>query len=327
MTTRRLLLLIGAVGVVAIGMWAVGLMGGLRPAPAADPGCAPIEGSAGPVPGMPCAHVATLVGQNHGYLAPGGQADGTLFGSDRWGIDSNQGSRLPVAVIGDTVVASGVPWARVYVPSSPGSGGDADVFTWLPLAVAGELRIVDIRASECPATRDNPSTLGVLDPITRARCLGAGAFTITGRSGRQAAPVAYDVEPAWLSGWSGDPAGFSIRADPFGEPIDVQQHGGTGPPPGFVIELTAHVGDAAAHDCRRTRTSETYPVEAREDSVVWCLTRIVADRWNAVLGPEDRPIDPRNPQLHRHDPLAACAGVTNSSIMRPSHEVRTCPAT
>ena len=42
---------------------------------------------------------------------------------------------------------------------------------------------------------------------------------------------------------------------------------------------------------------------------MWCLTRIVADSWKAILGPEGRPIDPVDPQLHRHDPLNACAGV------------------
>jgi hypothetical protein len=277
--------------------------------------CGPIAGAAGPVIGLPCTRVGTLVGENPGYAAPGGPLDGTLLGSGRWGIDSNQDSRLSISILGDSVIASGVPWVRAYMPAYPSGGGDNDLFTWLPLAVEGKLRIVDIRTPECPSTRDNLSTLGVLDPFTLARCLGAGSFTVTGRTGLQRRPVAYDVEPAWIGGWSGEHQGFSLRDEPVGEPVDAQLRDGEIPPRDFVIELTAHVGDSAARECRRTKVFETYPVESRDDSILWCMTRVVTDRWNALLGPEDRPIDPGHPQLHRHERLGACGGV-NAGVQR-----------
>lgn len=314
MSARRLFGSLGAVGALAILIWLLG-HSELKPVTnVLDLPCDPVPGATRPTSSFPCTRSATLVGENPGYLGPGGAPDGTLLGSARWGANNDQDSSIRVVILGDSVIAAGVPWARVYVPAQGGGGGSSELFTWLPVAVDGKLRLVDIQTPECPPTRDNLSTLGALDPFTRARCLGSGAFTATGVSGRTSAFVGYDVRPEWLSGWHQRGASFSIRDAAVGEPIDVVTDDGNVPPPDFTIELTAHVADPAAEGCVRTPTTDSSPSETREDGVRWCQTRVVSDSWVAVLGPEGRPIDKSKPQLHRHQPLNACAG-TNGGVL------------
>jgi hypothetical protein len=284
---------------------------GAEPAPL-DIACGPVAGpSGGPylaIAGVPCTKTAIVTGDVQGYVAPGGATDGSLIG------DARNGARIRVVILGDAVITGGVPWVRVYVPTYESGGGDRDIFTWLPVSVDGTLQVVEIAETACPPTRDNLSTLGVLDPITRARCLGGGSITVSGAAGGQRGPVGYDVDPTWLSGWRERP-GFSIRNEPFGEPIDVQLPDGVEAPPiDFVIELTAHAADPAARSCTRSVNDFEVLVEAPADSVLWCVARMVAERWTATLGPERRPIDPADPQLHRFKGGGACAGVGSGPL-------------
>jgi hypothetical protein len=86
------------------------------------------------------------------------------------------------------------------------------------------------------------------------------------------------------------------------------------PPIGFVIELTMHAADPAARSCVRTVNSDEDPPERPQDSVRWCASRLVADRWTAKLGPEGRPIDPAHPQLHRIEGSGVCSGVNSGPM-------------
>jgi hypothetical protein len=57
------------------------------------------------------------------------------------------------------------------------------------------------------------------------------------------------------------------------------------------------------------------PAEAPADSAQWCREQFVVSAWQALLGPEGRPIDPADPQLHRREyrlppgQVLACGGV------------------
>ena len=82
------------------------------------------------------------------------------------------------------------------------------------------------------------------------------------------------------------------------------------PPTGFEIDVTAHVADPLSATCVRALGES--PMVPEDDPTVgplWCATRLVIEQWTPLLGPEDRPIDPGAPQLHRHAGASACAGV------------------
>ena len=57
------------------------------------------------------------------------------------------------------------------------------------------------------------------------------------------------------------------------------------------------------------------PAEAAADSVQWCREQFVVSAWQPLLGPEGRPVDPADPQLHRSEfrappgVVTACGGV------------------
>jgi hypothetical protein len=159
--------------------------------------------------GMPCTWTATVIGEVHGHTAPGGEADGTVIG------DAHSARQVEVVILGDPVTAGGTQWVHVYVPTYGTGAGDRDLFTWLPRSIDGQPQLTESVEAACPPTRDNLSTLGILDPMTRARCLGSSAVTVTGMVSSQGGPVSYDVDPPWLSGANGAPSGFSIRNEPY----------------------------------------------------------------------------------------------------------------
>jgi hypothetical protein len=90
-------------------------------------------------------------------------------------------------------------------------------------------------------------------------------------------------------------------------------------PLGLYLRVTGHFDDPTAADCTRAVAvgvpGRGVPVEGQSDSVQWCREQLVVSAWQALLGPEGRPIDPRDPQLHRREfrippgVLLACGGV------------------
>ena len=83
-------------------------------------------------------------------------------------------------------------------------------------------------------------------------------------------------------------------------------------PLGFYLRVTGHFDDASAAGCRRAVAfgvpGRGVPLEAQADSVQWCREQFVVSAWQTLLGPEGRPFDPRDPQLHRREFRCCPAG-------------------
>jgi hypothetical protein len=224
------------------------------------------------------------------------------------------GERLPIergqdlAILGDPVEVDGTPWFRVYVmPLSTGRSPD-DFFTWIPAKESGQDAVSPPVGATCPPTRDNLSTLAALDPFSRARCQGAATFSIEGRTWDAVLPVWYDTKPNWLGPWRGSgPYSVSLHNDGL---VDVRLPPGLERPPlDITIRADLHVADAASAACQRRDSTQGLPVESAEESRLWCAVQIVMERWDPLLGSEDRPFDASSPQLHRSEPSNICAGV------------------
>jgi hypothetical protein len=167
--------------------------------------------------------------------------------------------------------------------------------------------------STCPTTRDNLSTLAALDPFSRARCQGAATFTIEGRTWEAVLPVWYDIQPNWLGPWTG-PGPYSVSLRKAGL-VDVRLPPGLEQPPlDITVQADVHVADAASAACQRSDSDQWLPVESPEDSRLWCAVQLVMERWEPLLGPEDRPFDANSPQLHRFEPSSVCGGVNMGRV-------------
>jgi hypothetical protein len=213
-----------------------------------------------------------------------------------------------LVILGDSVEVDGTPWFRVYVLPLPTGRSPDDFFTWIPANEGGQDAVSPPVAPTCPTTRDNLSTLAALDPFNRVRCQGTATFTIEGRTGEAALPVWYDTQPNWLGPWAGSgPYSVSLRKDGL---VDIRLPPGIERPPlDITIRAHVHVADAASAACRRTDAEQDLPVEAAGDSRLWCAAQLVMERWEPLLGSEDRPFDASAPQLHRFEPSNVCGGV------------------
>lgn len=233
------------------------------------------------------------------HTTPGGPAQ-SLLGEAK-PIERGQ----PLVVLGDPVTALDTLWLRVYVlPLQAGRGPD-DFFTWIPASGVGNPSV----EATCPPVQDNLSTLATFDPFTRARCQGAATFTIEGRTWNATLPVWYAVEPAWLGPWRTRTQLLSLQAE-LRQPVDVRVPPGLEtPPPDITVRADVHVADRATGTCRRIDPDQGLPAEGPADTRLWCATQVVLERWEPLLGSEDRPFDATAPQLHRFQPTGICAGV------------------
>jgi hypothetical protein len=225
-----------------------------------------------------------------------------------------QGQRL--VILGNAVTVDGTAWLRVYVvPRQRGADiGVGDVFTWVPATRGGRATLSAPEAESCPPTRDNLSTLGALDPFTRARCLGAATVTVEGRTARAYLPSAYDAQPPWLEPWGPEPLPLSLWGLAGGA-VEVHFPPGLALPPlDITVQATLHVADPASLTCTRSAGEQDGPAEAASDSRLWCAVQLVVDSWQPVLGSEGRPFDPASPQLHRSHLGGACAGVGMGTV-------------
>lgn len=229
-------------------------------------------------------------------------------------------TRMQLVVFEGPVSAGADLWFRVSPLANPFSG-PTDYVAWLPLHDAHLAETITFL--DPPACPDGHgiSVLAALDPYTRATCLGAASSTFTGWTGDRRLPTWYQIAPAWLGDQNGavdSTISLGNRgprddqgAVAFGS-FELQLPPGLDRPPfEFEVEATVHVADPAGATCLRTTGENALvPLDDPRDGHVWCTTRMVIEQWLPLLGPEDRPIDPGNPQLHRHPAgNGICAGV------------------
>jgi hypothetical protein len=236
---------------------------------------------------------------------------------------------IAIAVLGDPIASRGSSWYRAFALSNQTSG-PADYFGWIPADPDGTGGLALGPRAACPLGDTGIADLSVLDPFTRARCLGAASYDLEGYAGWFPLPVWYDVQPAWMGKPqqnSATVADISLHADASiyayyadSPSVDLQLPPGLPLPPyGFKIAVRFHVADQTSGSCRRSQEPSglDVPEERAADSELWCTTRLVLEQWRPLLGPEGRPIDPSAPQLHRHPATpggAACAGVGMSAL-------------
>lgn len=219
------------------------------------------------------------------------------------------GKGRTLVILGDAVAAAGTTWLPVYALDD-GNGNDwTDFFTWIPTFWQRHPTVDAARTPECPAPLDNLSTLAALDPFTRARCVGATAFTIEGTTARWWGGP-YEVTPSWLGSRDAGSATVSLRPKTRGSlPIRIPT-GLVAPPPDITVRATVHVADPEAATCRRSDSSGNMPPESAVDSELWCSVQIVLEQWTPVLGLDGLPFDPASPQIRQRDTSGgACAGV------------------
>lgn len=261
----------------------------------------------------------------------GATPDGPEMRSQPDGIPEALDRGRRVVLLGDPQPGPGGEWVRVWVePSLQVSPGD--FYAWLPTARDGREVLGRIDPVACPEL----ATIQTLAPLVqqdRLRCVGDREVTIDGRTGQLGAVPMYDVEPAWY-GMNAAPAPtvlFDAGPIRFGPGAKTQPGGNGGwldakiPPGvaalpiGFFVRVSGHFDDPTAATCRRriagALPGQGPPVEAAVDSVQWCREQFVVSAWQALLGPEGRPIDLADPQLHRREfrpqpgVLLACGGV------------------
>jgi hypothetical protein len=296
------------------------------PVPAATPGPAgvglqartanrPIGGDAAQIAAIPSIRLARVAVDTPTYAAPGGRP---LVDGQGNPIIANAG--MQVAVFEGPQSVGADLWFRVELIANANSG-PADYFAWLPFHDQHNAEtIAFLDPPACP-DGDGISVLGALDPFTRAGCVGAPSLTLTGWTWDRRLPTWYQIAPAWLGNQNGvvdSTISISNRgprddqgAAAFGF-LDLQLPPGLERPPfEFQVQATVHVADPAGATCVRTPgESALVPLDDPRDGHLWCTTRMVIEQWTPLLGPEGRPIDPGNPQLHRHAAgNGACAGV------------------
>jgi hypothetical protein len=229
-------------------------------------------------------------------------------------------NRMQLAVFEGPVSAGADVWFRIS-PLSNSFAGPADYVAWLPLHDAHRAETITFLDPPACPDGDGISVLAALDPYTRAACLGAASSTFTGWTWDRRLPTWYRIAPTWLGDQNGavdSTISLSNRgprddqgAVAFGS-FELQLPPGLERPPfEFQVAVTAHVADVESSGCvRSTDSLSLVPRDDPRSGHIWCATRMIVEQWIPLLGPEDRPIDAGNPQLHRH--LAGngiCAGV------------------
>jgi hypothetical protein len=303
-------------------------------------GCAsaPEPPTVTPFPSLtPVALVGGAVGVKRALLTEplvprtGDRPDGPELVTDPDGLPEALAPRTEVVLLGNPQPGPDGTWVRVWIQEDPQVSA-GDFYAWLPATMGGRETMKTIDPVTCP-TEATVDTLAPLVQQDRLRCVGSTAVTIDVRSGQLGRVPLYDVEPAWYGRNAGPPTTALFNPGParFGPdaktapeaagawlvpriPPDVAPI-----PLGFYLRVTGHFDDPSAAGCRRAAAfgvpGRGVPLEAAADSVQWCREQFVVSSWQALLGPEGRPIDPRDPQLHRREfrlppgAVFACGGV------------------
>jgi hypothetical protein len=236
------------------------------------------------------------------------------------GLDYPVRSGDSVQILDGPVLEAGEDWYRVYVLPNH-THVPSDFFAWLPGHLEG-LPTLDIHdVASCPEVIDL-SALAELSPPDRARCAGDAVLSVKGTTWNPGFYLPYRVEPAWLGccdlGAAPQPVSLADQRGgprpPDGGPfLDVQiEPAAERPPLEFEIDLQIVFNHEASAACRRINRQGDLglPDEAAADSQRWCRWRPVLLDWAPRLGPEGRPVQAGDVQLHRRaDGNFACAGV------------------
>ena len=218
-----------------------------------------------------------------------------------------------VVLLGDPLPGPDGTWARAWVPYDP-QFGPGDVYAWVPATQNGRATLGPADSAVCPAVA-TIVTIAPLLPPDRLRCVGRTPITIDARSWSPGEWSNYDVAPRWY-GTNSDPGntislfdagpepmaqGAATNAEAAGAWIDARIPPNVDPPPrGLYLRVTGAFDDPSAAGCvRTTQGGAGLPTEAPADSIEWCRLQFVVSHWEALLGPEGRPIDLAAPQLHR----------------------------
>ena len=236
-----------------------------------------------------------------------------------------------VVILGEPQPRGDRSWVRVWVePSTEVWPGD--FYAWIAASTSGRDNLQPIDRITCP-TEATIQTLAPLVQQDRLQCVGKLEVTIDARTGSPGAVPLYDVDPAWYGINNGPPltslfdpgpARFgpdaTKRPEEAGTWIETHVPPGVTPLPlGMYLRVTGHFDDPTAAGCRRVLANAGLglgpPAEAAADSTQWCREQFVVGAWQALLGPEGRPIDLAAPQLHRREfrpepgIVLACGGV------------------
>jgi hypothetical protein len=214
-----------------------------------------------------------------------------------------------------------IPWYRVYVQQRPGlTETRQDFFAWIPGILDGR-RTIELGVVE-PCGPPTVAGIAEVSVIGRARCYGAASITLVGHSWWRRDDVRPIVRPAWL-GTESDATtvalyepGADIRLPGNHGPwVELRIPPGVTPPPfDFDLRIEGQFNHLDSAGCtRRSHRQLGLPVmpdEAPDDSASWCRGQFVVSDWDVVNGPEGRPLEPNEVQLHRFDPPSFdCGGV------------------
>lgn len=300
--------------------------------------CSPVAPGPSPIPSLqPVALHGEAVGLRRALvnvsIVPrlGDSPDGPQLLSEPDGLPQPLDAGRSVVILSEPRAGPGGPWVRVWVQTST-EAWPSDFYAWLPTTERGRETLRAIEPIRCP-TEATIQTLAPLVQQDRLRCAGATTVTIDARSGQLGMVPLYDVDPAWYGINAGPPTTALFDPGParFGPDATTSPQANRGwieprvPPDvpplplGLYLRVTGQFDDPSAAGCRRAVANaipgQGPPVEAVADSVAWCREQFVVHSWQALLGPEGRPIDPADPQLHRREfrvplgALLACGGV------------------
>ena len=261
----------------------------------------------------------------------GDRPDGPEMRSEPDGNPAALEKGRKVVILGAPQPGPRSPMVRVWVePSTEVWPGD--FYAWLPTIDGVRQTLQLIEPARCPAE----ATIQTLAPLVqqdRLICAGSTTVTIDARSGQLGSVPLYDVDPAWYGTNAGPataalfdpgPARFGPAATLSPEAAGAWIEPRVPPdvpllPFGLFLRVTGQFDHPSAAGCRRAIPNAIagmgLPAEAAAESAQWCREQFVVSAWQALLGPEGRPIDLADPQLHRREfavpPGArlACGGV------------------
>lgn len=248
---------------------------------------------------------------------------------DDWGehpVQLDAGRR--VVVLGEPVLLGLERWVRVWVVPDP-SVAPGDFYGWLPESASGRPTLRFQPQATCPEKSTTGAIAALLQPH-QLRCFGGESLSLEGRTWLAGTWVRYAVVPDWygassagrstiLSLYEGGP-GFPRPPDERLTWLDVHVPPGVPQPPlDFELRVNGRFDDPAATTCQRfvnragmvpiPPSGSGLPDETAEDSHRWCRERFVVSDWEALRGPEGRPVLGDDPQLHRIAGGGACGGV------------------